>query len=461
MKKHTLTFLLYICTQSIFAQQFKIDSLKQLLIQSKKDTNRVLTLGKLAAEYYYYHPDSTYYYAYQGMLLAQELRYKRGERRNLLEMGYGLSQMGNYPKALDILLRSLKLSEQIPYDYEVQETFSALGEVYLNEKDYEKSIEYNYKALAIAQNPGHAEDIISSMENLGIAYAERGTLDSALYFLNKVNEAYNKANDKQDIARIKINLAEVYVKLKKDRIALELYRQAMPFITENKFSEALCEVTFYMAGIFQRLNLSDSAIYYGKQSLAFARTSYFTSRQLQASDFLASFYESKKNADSTLKYLKFAATLKDSIFNQEKLRTIQNLTFDENIRQQELASQKMKAEENHVRNLQLLAIGIFIPIFFLMVLFLGRTKVRARVVEFLGILSLLLFFEFITDLIYPYVSEFTNDRPVWEMLILVVIASLLEPLNHKLEHWVKEHLVHKPVHVPVQVMVESNSNDAE
>ncbi len=29
-------------------------------------------------------------------------------------------------------------------------------------------------------------------------------------------------------------------------------------------------------------------------------------------------------------------------------------------------------------------------------------KSQARVVEFLGILSLLLFFEFITDLIYPY-----------------------------------------------------------
>jgi hypothetical protein len=134
---------------------------------------------------------------------------------------------------------------------------------------------------------------------------------------------------------------------------------------------------------------------------------------------------------------------------------MQNLTFDENIRQQEIAVQKKQAEENHVRNLQLLAIGVFIPIYFIGVLLLSRIKVRPRVVEFLGILSLLLFFEFITDLVYPYVSQLTNDNPIGEMLFLVLLAALLEPFNFKLEHWVKGHLVHKAVRAPIPVVVQS------
>ncbi len=80
--------------------------------------------------------------------------------------------------------------------------------------------------------------------------------------------------------------------------------------------------------------------------------------------------------------------------------------------------------------------------------------------EFLGILSLLLFFEFITDLIYPYVSDLTNDSALWEMLILVIVAALLEPLNNSMEHWVKERLVHKHVREPVTVMIESISDEA-
>jgi hypothetical protein len=53
------------------------------------------------------------------------------------------------------------------------------------------------------------------------------------------------------------------------------------------------------------------------------------------------------------------------------------------------------------------------------------------------------------------VSELTNENPIWEMFFLVILAALLEPVNFKLEHWVKEHLVHRPVPVPMAVMIEN------
>jgi hypothetical protein len=83
--------------------------------------------------------------------------------------------------------------------------------------------------------------------------------------------------------------------------------------------------------------------------------------------------------------------------------------------------------------------------------------VKARLVEFLAIIDLLLLFEFITDLVFPYISNWTNDRPIGEMLILVLIAAALEPLNFGFENWVKKHLVEKPV--PIPVLVENPSAD--
>ncbi len=47
------------------------------------------------------------------------------------------------------------------------------------------------------------------------------------------------------------------------------------------------------------------------------------------------------------------------------------------------------------------------------------------------------------------------------MLFLVSLASLLEPLNFRLEHWVKGHLVHKPVPLPIPLTVEDGSYDVE
>jgi hypothetical protein len=105
-------------------------------------------------------------------------------------------------------------------------------------------------------------------------------------------------------------------------------------------------------------------------------------------------------------------------------------------------------EEKAIKTLQLIAIGIFIPIFFLFVVFLARIHVRTRWIEFLAVLNLLFLFEFITDVAFPYISDWTNDSPAWEMLILVLIAALLEPLNHRVERWVKQKLVRQEVSIP-------------
>jgi len=447
-----------------FLQSFAqpdIDSLRQLIARGKEDTNRVLNLGILAYKYFYNYPDSTYYFGYKGIKLAQELHYKKGESLNLLMMGKGLYQTGNYPAALDALLKYLKINEEIKNQRGIMIAWSELATFYSIEKEYKNAVEYGLKSLQIAQNTKDDFMAVNILGTLGSTYEDMGELDSALYYLNRSNETAIKIKAYRDIAFTQVNLAAGYIKLRMDKVALEYYRLAMPKILVSNVSEALCEMTLYMAGIFQRMNRADSALGYAKQSLALAVTGHFTQRQLSASDFLASFYEGNHNTDSAFRYLKLTIALKDSISNQERMKTIENLTFDETIRQQEIAAQKKSEEENHVRNLQLLAIGVFIPIFFLCVLFLSRTKVKPRIVEFLGLLSLLLFFEFITDLVYPYVSQLTNENPIWEMLFLVILAALLEPLNFKLEHWVKRHLVHKPVHIPILVMVESISNDTQ
>ena len=98
------------------------------------------------------------------------------------------------------------------------------------------------------------------------------------------------------------------------------------------------------------------------------------------------------------------------------------------------------------RTTQLTGIAVFIPIFFLFVLFLSRIKVKARLVAFLAVMGLLLSYEFITDLIFPFISGWTNDSPLWETFILVVIATLIEPVNYRLERWVKTKLVHRTIH---------------
>jgi hypothetical protein len=136
--------------------------------------------------------------------------------------------------------------------------------------------------------------------------------------------------------------------------------------------------------------------------------------------------------------------LKDSLFNQEKVKQVQILTINEQLREAELAEMQQKQKEERSNNLQLMGIGAFIPLFFGIILLLSRKKSKPRTIEFMGLLGLLFLFEFVSLLIHPYIAGYTNHTPVFMLFILVAVAALLVPTHHKLEKFVIDKLAHKP-----------------
>ncbi len=130
------------------------------------------------------------------------------------------------------------------------------------------------------------------------------------------------------------------------------------------------------------------------------------------------------------------------LFNAEKIKQVQNLSFNEASRQQEIAEEKRIESENRIINLQLIGIAIFIPSFFLLLLVLSKSKTNRKVIEYMGVLSLLLVFEFLTLFIHPFVMHISNHLPIIELVILVSLAAVLVPMHHQLTHWLREKLVH-------------------
>jgi len=162
-----------------------------------------------------------------------------------------------------------------------------------------------------------------------------------------------------------------------------------------------------------------------------------------ASGFLASAYEEEHNTDSAFRYFKVLMATKDTLFSEERIKEVQSLSFTEQSRQQEIAEEKARSEEERRNNLQMIAIAVFIITFFIIVLILSRGKTRPGLLEFLGLVALLLLFEFIALFLHPYIANWTGHTPVFMLLILVFVASILVPLHHRLEHWVKQKLVRR------------------
>lgn len=145
-----------------------------------------------------------------------------------------------------------------------------------------------------------------------------------------------------------------------------------------------------------------------------------------------------------MKYAKVYKTAADSLNSSKANQQIQLMTFEEDLRQQEVAAEKIKEEQQRKQNIQYALLALGIITFIITFLLLSRRHItNTKLIQFLGVVALLLVFEFLNLLLHPFLERITYHSPVLMLLALVCIAALLVPLHHKLEKWATHKLVEK------------------
>jgi predicted S18 family serine protease len=95
----------------------------------------------------------------------------------------------------------------------------------------------------------------------------------------------------------------------------------------------------------------DSAIVYSKKAIAAVQNTAFTNYNLSSAKLLLDIYRNR-NIDSAFKYSEIYRMANDSLFNAKAIQQTQLLAFEENIRQQQVAEEKIKEEERRKENIQ-------------------------------------------------------------------------------------------------------------
>lgn len=445
MKKALLvsTCLFYAAGCYCQANNYSTDSLKALLQNTKADTVKVSAMHNLSYNYIYSNADSSMYYAQKALHLAKTTHYLRGEIRALNDIGNTLTNSGNYIGSLEVFVEALQKAEELGDVTLESATLGNIGETYANQGDYRQAIIYARRGLQIDLAQNDSLYLVYDYLNLGDYYVKNSQADSALIFENKAYELNMLVKNDDLMSGILSSLGDIQARMGNDDIALPYFRKAIASCKANGNTTDLSRTLISMAEVFSRAGKKDSAISYLKTAYARAREASFQDGMLKASSRLASLYETVNN-DSTLKYLKLSVAIKDSGFSLEKIKQVQSLTFAEQLRQQELEELKLKQSEDRRHNLQLIGIAAFIPLFFGGVALLRKRTVKESTIKFMGLLGLLLLFEFISILIHPYITRLSNHAPVYMLIMLVIIASILVPAHHRMEEWVKEKFAHKP-----------------
>lgn len=444
--KEKLLFLLFLSAFPILlsAQKQKADSLINLLMLSKKeDTSKVELLINLASSMNAYKPDSAIIYGQKALNLAIKINYTEGMANALKKLATSFRKIGNYSKALEYNLRLLKIREKQNDLDNLVTVLINIGVNYKFQQEYQNALLYNYKADSVITkfNLGDSNRYYV-YTNLGDIYDRLKNNDSAFNYFNKSLIVSNNLKSDDFIGNAMTGLGHTYLEMGNYDFSKLNYISAIKYLQTANDDEVLCEAYLGLAELYHKKTaLNDSAIHYAKASFTLAEKDGFLNGQLDATSLLTAIYKIDNNVDSAYVYLIKKQQLNDSLNSKEKIRQLLLMTSNENIRQLEIEESKKIAKEERKKQLQLLFIGFFIPGLFLLTLLLSRIRIQSKIIKVLGILSLLILFEYLTLFLHPTVASFTNHTPIYEMLIFVSIAAVLIPAHHRFEQWLIKKLI--------------------
>ena len=446
MKRPVILLLLICCCVTAFAQRDKANSTAALLAAEKTDTGKINYMWKIASYLYSYAPDSSLRIAQKALFLSQRIGYKEGESRSLGQMANSFLSMGNYPRALEYYLKKLKLEEGGANPYNLASVTMNIGIVYVYREEYEKALVYLKQSDSIITANQFTDLQFNINLNLGDVYYRQDNTDSAFLYFDRSLKIAQQMQDGDLTGTSLTGLGHTYLKAGNQQMSLRSYTEGLAFLEAANNEDFACEAMLGLAKLYQAAGNTDSSVYFGRRSFLLAKKDMFQQRELDAANFLMHTYKASPNKDSAFYYLQEVKDLGDSLNSKDKIRESESISINEELRQNEIAENARRLKEERHQQLQLLLIGLGIPVLFLITLLLSRVKVHVRIIKFLGIISLLILFEYLTLLLHPRVVEITHHTPFLELLIFVVIASLLIPAHHRIEHWLVQKLTYKKDH---------------
>ena len=147
-------------------------------------------------------------------------------------------------------------------------------------------------------------------------------------------------------------MGNIYSKTGDYSTALNYYRSGAAMASSDDVKKDVMDNYNGAAITFKKMGQLDSSIFYANKVLELSKVARNISVKLDALNLLADVYKLKHNTDSVAKYLELTIETKDSLFNTKKVMEIQNISFNEQLRQQEIKDQEQQYQ-NRLRTYML------------------------------------------------------------------------------------------------------------
>ena len=435
--------------KTAFAQNKTADSLKIVLSGTNKPVERFTLINKILENQSFFRGgniDSA-----ECVLLLQIAQQLKND--SLLAASY--NWIGSYfsftkgdnATALEYYFKALPLAEKINDKRRISSLDFDISLAYFALQNNKAAVQYVRKGGDdLPDTSHHLYDFMLMQYQRGMAtwYLTINQPDSALYFAQAFYETSRKINSIAQRFNALAAIADAYTQSGENELAGVYIKKVIAISDSVKMIPIKLRFSnYYIPTLLSKGNIKE-ALVQAKLLLNLGEVNNNNNVKLAATGFLRQIFDSLQNKDSAYYYSRMEANVNTQIFSQNNINKIQALAFNEQIRLIEEEAKKAEEEQRRKQNIQYALLALGIITFIIIFLLLSRRHItNTKLIQFLGVVALLLVFEFLNLLLHPFLERITHHSPVLMLLALVCIASLLVPLHHKLEKWATHKLVEK------------------
>ena len=323
--------------------------------------------------------DSAIYYHQKSLNLKIEIKDSIGIADSYNNIGIILDEQGAYLKALQNYFEALKIYEKKATKFDqVPAVLVNIGIVYKKQKKYKKVLEYYERALKIYTDNDFKIGIVITTGNIGAVFLKLGDFKKAIEYCTNAKNMYINLGYKRYVPYMDVNIADAEYQLKEYENSTERYLNVIKSFTEYNNLYELSNAQIGISKPYIAKRQYTNANKYLEEALRISTKNNFKEFQVNALKQLAEVNSKADNYKEAFKYQTLYYSKKDSLFEKEKTKDINEILvkYESSKKEKEIAQQKeqLLAQQLKIKNRNLYAILLASALLIFGIIFIGLYK---------------------------------------------------------------------------------------
>ncbi|MDW3197198.1 MAG: sensor histidine kinase [Cytophagales bacterium] len=310
--------------------------------------------------------DSSLFYFLRAYDLDQVTNDTTKMASRLINIGNTYKALGKSIEGVESFLVAAKLASVVSAHKIEARAYNGMGNLFIDQQEPRKALINYWKAYDLHTEHNHTEiSKAIALGNIGSAYFELGILDSAFSYTHKALKIKQESKRPLSLAHTLEELGRFQLEASNLDSADHYLSASLKLRTEGADQQGVASVSLLQARYMLEIRKYSKVMPKLNIALGYARQYEDRELLLECYDILVDYHRSIQNWESAFRFKTNWATLRDSLFNAEKLQ-VQQIISEQQLQEKEqerlladqqarIAEAESQQQQQNARNTQIIA----------------------------------------------------------------------------------------------------------